>query len=153
MSSHTPHFKPFSPELYNLHDRRGKNRVATYLRKWNRYEVIEGEKYDVDLICYIRGNLVAYVEVEERNWGGRCPWDSIHVPYRKSKFTKPDAPTYLFAIDSNGEWGYYCEMTTILASPLIEVPNRYLYSREKFYDVPIDCFNEIKLGESLVRRK
>ena len=146
MRSDTPHFKPFDQSLHDAHDEIGKQRVSRWLTIWDHCQVFSGDKYGVDLIAYRSGDVYAYVEVEQRNWGGQCPYDTIHVPYRKKKFFDPKVMTFLFALDVDGEWGYFCEYITILASPVKEVKNKYVAEKEYFYDVPTSAFVEFEVN-------
>lgn len=146
MRSVTPQHKPFDQSLHDLHDDAGKRRVSRWLTIWDRCEVSYGEQYGVDLIAHRDGKLYAYIEVEQRNWGGRCSFDTIHVAYRKKKFFDPKVMTFLFAIDIEGDWGYFCEFVTILASPLKKSPNKYMKDDEYFYDVPTKAFVEFEVN-------
>jgi len=138
--------KPFNQELYDIHDKATKEKVARWIGWWDGCEVREGTQYGVDLECYRGAELYSLVEVESREFGGRCPYETIHVPYRKSKFYRSAIPTYLFAVDFEGNWGYFATMLSIVLSPLKEVKNKYMSEKEYFYDVPIDKFYEIEIN-------
>lgn len=146
MRSDTPHFKPFDKNLYDIHDKETKDKVARWIRWWDGCEVKEGGQYGIDLECFRNNQLYALVEVESRDFGGRCPYDTIHVPYRKTKFYTSKVPVFLFAVDFDGHFGYFATMLSIVLSPLRKVPNKYVADKEYFYDVPLDCFIEVELN-------
>jgi hypothetical protein len=139
-------FKPFDQALYNQHDLIGKRRVAAWLSAWG-FEIESGSQYGVDLEVYKHGELYAEVEVEQRDFGGRCPYQTIHVAGRKRKFFETDRKTVLFAVDMQGRWAYYTTGKRILNSPLIDLPNKYQQG-ERFYDVPIQKWVEIRIDKN-----
>ena len=146
MRSDTPHFKPFDKELYDIHDQATKEKVARWIKWWDGCEVREGSQYGVDLECYRGSELYALVEVESREFGGRCTYSTIHVPFRKSKFYTSSVHSFLFAVDFEGRFGYYCTMLSVVLSPIKKVKNKYMEDNEYFYDVPIDKFYEIEIN-------
>ena len=153
MRSDTPQFKPFDQSLHDIHDHATKEKVARWIRWWDNCEVREGSKYGVDLECYRGSELYSLVEVESRSFGGRCTYDTIHVPYRKVKFYRSDVLTFLFAVDFEGHWGYIAPLLSVVLSPLKEVKNKYMAEREYFYDVPIKKFYEIEINTPPYWRK
>ena len=139
-------FKPFDKTLYELHDLIGKQRVAAWLAAWG-YEIQSGSQYGVDLEVYQHGELICEVEVEQRDFGGRCPYQTIHVAERKRKFFEVGRKTALFAVDMGGKWAYYTSWKKILNSPLIELPNKY-QKGERFYDVALPLWKEIRIDQN-----
>lgn len=139
-------FKPFDRNLYDQHDLIGKQRVAAWLAAWG-FEIQSGTQYGVDLEVYKFGELYAEVEVEQRDFGGRCPYQTIHVAERKRKFFDTDRKTVLFAVDMQGRWAYYTTGKRILNSPLIDLPNKY-QKGERFYDVPMSKWVEIRIDRN-----
>ena len=153
MRSVTPQFKPFDQNLYDIHDKATKEKVSRWITWWDSCEVREGQQFGVDLECYRGSELYALVEVESREFGGRCSYDTIHVPYRKSKFYRSDVPVFLFAVDFGGQWGYFATMLSIVLSPLKTVRNKYVEDNEHFYDVPVSTFIEVDLTQKPYWRK
>ena len=139
-------FKPFDKSLYEQNDLIGKRRVAAWLAAWG-YEVLPGTQYGVDLEVYKQGELICEVEVEQRAFGGRCPYGTIHVAERKRKFFEVDRKTVLFAVDMGGKWAYYTSGKKILGSALIELPNRLAHG-ERFFDVALDKWREIRIDRN-----
>ena len=147
MRSVTPQHKPFDQALHDLYDKPAKDAVSRWLSIWDKCQVFPGDTYGVDLVAYRDGSLYAYIEVEQRSFNGRCRYDTIHVAKRKAKFFDKKHFTFLFAIDVDMQWGYFCEYITILASPLREVKNKYVAEKEYFYDVPTSAFVEFEINE------
>ncbi len=153
-------YKEFSPELYKQFDSSGKNAVYNYMV--NKINPITQKPFDVvireedksfDLYC---NDLDCAIEVGVRNlssWDtyGKFPFDDINVEGRRYfAFTKkrPDgsripcmmwyvSPKYQYAISM---WG-----NDIIKCHQEENPNKYVSAREKFYKVPIERWNQIKL--------
>jgi len=140
-------FKQFDQSLHDAHDLIGKRRVAHWIASWGM-EVVPGTKYGIDLLVYRNGDLYAQVEVEQRDFGGRCPYETIHVAIRKHKFFQSEIKTLLFAVDMAGQWAYYTDAKRILNSPVKEIQNKFVRQQELFYDVAIDQFTEIRIDQN-----
>jgi hypothetical protein len=136
--------KPFDPVLYAEHDLVGKQRVARFMFNAG-YDVREGSQYGIDLLLYKDDELVCGVEVEQRDFGGRCRYESIHVAQRKQKFFAGEqCHNLLFAVDMGGLYAYYTNGYRITKSPLVQLDNK-LCAGEFFFDVPIDLWKEVQL--------
>ena len=136
--------KPFDAELYAEHDLQGKQRVARFMFQAG-YDVREGSQYGIDLLLFKGDDFVCGVEVEQRDFGGRCRFPSIHVAQRKQKFFAGErCHNLLFAVDMGGAFAYYTNGYRITKSPLVQLDNK-LCKGEYFYDVPIDDWKEVQL--------
>lgn len=134
--------KPFSPQLYEENDARGRVAVKRWLK--NRgCRVEDFFPFDVDLIVKRGDKWVCFVEVEVRGWN-QCDYDTIHVAKRKQKLLDNGMPTYLFVCGNSLETGYFCDSRAVLASPIVTIDNK-LMQGELFYDVPLDQFTQISL--------
>jgi hypothetical protein len=128
--------KPFSEDLFRDNDGKGKKAVSLYLINLG-YDVIEGDKYGVDLICLRNEEMVGYAEVEVRhNWVNHFSYSSLHIPYRKKKFFQLELPTILFATNKTASMAFMVHDYDILISPIKNIPNKYL-DHELFFDVPL----------------
>lgn len=136
--------KPFDSDLYTENDSKGKYAVSEYLRKLG-YEVKEGDKYGVDLLCYKDNELAGYVEVEVRhNWQTSFNFSTLHIPYRKHKFFNQNKTTLLFATNKNATQALWVRDTDILISPVENKPNKYMES-EMFFVVPLSYCTKVYL--------
>ena len=133
--------KPFNAGNHAANDAAGKDVVLNYLRAHGVTAIENPDKYGVDI-------MAPRYEVERRtihseNW----PYDTVHVPERKTKFLTKDI-YYVVVIHhivsseysvKPSEWDtlMVCDSPTILKCGLIEVPNNSMPEGEHFYDVPI----------------
>ena len=94
------------------------------------------DKYGVDLIAEKEGKRV-YVEVEvKRVWhGAEFTYDTLHVPYRKTKFL--DKPTKFMIFNASRTHAAVIGRAAVRKAPVIEVPNRTIGRGEKFYNIPV----------------
>lgn len=137
--------KPFDKILFAEHDAIGKQRVARYLFMQG-FEVKEGTQYGIDLHVWHNDKPLCGVEVEQRDFGGRCTYETIHVAERKRKFFETAPQNVLFALDMGGKWAYYISGYQILKSPMVKMDTK-LTKGESFFDVPIENWREIVLEQ------
>lgn len=143
--------KRFDRALYEANDKLAKEAVVEAIDK-RKYVVEENEKKrGVDLLIYNKGEHVAYIEAEiKRVWKGKeFPYESVQIPQRKAKFTELDKPTFFVMFNADQTQYLVIKDTDLLKSPLKEVPNKYVYSGEYFFQVPIDKVHFNKLNCAL----
>jgi len=144
-------FKPFSQEMHDKCDIPTRNKVKEYLKNvWCVDAIANPDKYGVDLVCFKNFEWHCFVEVEQRIWREglhQCPYNTIHVAYRKKKLFNNDLPTYLFAVNYLHELAYWINADEIMSSPLIEVKNKAVANDEYFYDVPTSKWRCINLND------
>lgn len=139
--------KRFDPVLYEENDRIAKEFVKNAL-KGSEYQVIDNpKKRGVDLLLYKDSQHIANIECEiKRVWkNAEFPYDSIQIPDRKTKYTELEKPT-IFVMLNNDQTSYLAlSQQTLLASPKKEVPNKYVYKGEMFFQVPLNSvhFNNL----------
>ena len=135
--------KPFEQDLHDKYDAPAKEAVANYLVKLG-YEVLPNpDKYGVDLLVMKGEKEIGVIEVEVRQWSPTCPFSTIHVPERKTKFFNGNS--LFFALTKNMENAYWIESKEILKHPLKEVRNVKVTAGELFFDVPTTEFNFVIL--------
>jgi len=135
--------KTFEQDLHDKYDAPAKEAVANYLTKLG-YEVLPNpDKYGVDLLVNHNGIGIGVIEVEVRQWSPMCPFPTIHVPERKTKFFNGNS--LFFALTKDMQHAYWIESKDILRYPLKEVRNVKVTSGELFYDVPTNEFNFVDL--------
>lgn len=142
--------KRFDRDLYEKYDTLAKEGVEKLIDK-RIYKVVENpKKRGVDLQIYRRKDdkLMFNVETEvKRVWKERqFQYDSVQFPERKAKFAKLEVPTLFVMFNEKLSSYLVVKDKDLLKSPCVEVPNRYCYKGEYFYQVPIKKvkFNEIK---------
>lgn len=132
--------KRFDPSLYAENDNIAKEFVKNTL-KGSEYQVIENpKKRGVDLLLYKDSQHVANLECEiKRVWKTEnFPYESVQIPDRKTKYTELEKPT-IFVMLNNDQSAYLAiPQKVLLESPKKEVPNKYVYKGEMFYQVPVN---------------
>lgn len=138
--------KPFDQKLSDENDQRSRDAVKAYMQSAWGVKGYDFLMYEVDLIIKRNHSWVAFVEVEVRYWTSElCPYPTIHVAKRKEKLLHQKLPVVFFAVTRSLRYAYWCKATDVLASPVIEIKNKYVASNEYFYDVPINKFKLINL--------
>ena len=135
--------KPFEQDLHDKYDAPAKEAVANYLERMGFKVVPNPDKYGVDLLVMKGEKEIGVIEVEVRQWSPTCPFSTIHVPERKTKFFNGNS--LFFALTKNMENAYWIESKEILKHPLKEVRNVKVTAGELFFDVPTTEFNFVNL--------
>jgi hypothetical protein len=143
--------KKFNQELHDACDPLTREAVSKWLTmKWGVVAEANPDKYAVDLVIKRDGKLVAYAEVEVRNWlqeSTHCPYDTIHVAERKQKLLNNQLPTLFFVVTRDFKNAYWTKAEEILKSPMLEVKNTAVAEGERFYDVPKSVWKYVDLME------
>jgi hypothetical protein len=138
--------KPFEQELHDLYDAPAKLAVGRYIERTCNIEVYGNpDKYGIDLLFVRNEKIIGMAEVEVRQWSPNCPYATIHVPERKTKFFKDR--TLFFALTKDMQHAYWIETNKIIDYPIREISNYKIPRGEMFYDVPTSEFGFINLGE------
>ena len=139
-----PMRKPFEQELHDKYDAIAKSAVGQYIEKTCGLRVEPNEdQYGVDLLLLRNDKLIGYAEVEVRQWSPNCPYATIHVPERKTKFFGDRV--LFFALTKDIKSAYWIETNKISEHPLREISNYKVASGEMFYDVPTELFGFVEL--------
>ena len=134
--------KPFNVGNHAANDAAGKDVVLSFLRDHGVKAIENPDKYGVDI-------MAPRYEVERRTvHSGNWPYDTVHVPERKTKFLTKDI-YYVVVVHHVIEfprvktWDtlMVCDSPTIMKCSLIEVPNNSMPEEEYFYDVPINFWS------------
>lgn len=133
--------KQFDQQLHDTYDVEGREIVKHYIHvTYPHLKAVDNpDQYAVDLCIYREDTLAGYAEVEVRtNWKSEAfPFRTLHVPERKTKLLNNTLPTLFFSINEHMTHMFYCKAQTVLDSPLVNVPNKYVSNNEHFYDVPV----------------
>jgi len=139
--------KRFDPALYAENDEIARTFVKNILKGSGFQAMDNPKKRGVDLLIYKDSVHIANIECEiKRVWKTtEFPYESIQIPERKEKYTGLDKPTIFVML--NGDQTQYLAIKdkTLLASPKKEVPNKYVYQGEFFFQVSKDqvTFNDL----------
>jgi hypothetical protein len=136
-------FKRFDKSLYNANDP-AKLLAIEYFNKIGKPTVVNPDKYGIDLI--VNNEFFCEVEVKHSWKGVDFKYDTLQIPFRKSKFGESTTlPTMFMVMNTNRTHAFLVEGKDVLASPIKEVPNKYMYKGEYFYQIPIDKLTKIAL--------
>lgn len=139
--------KKFSKTLFDQNDHVAKVAGFRHAALYTDAEQIfqPGNKYETDLAYKLPDGRVQLLECEvKRTWkGGRFPFPSIQVLYRKEKYFAMGAQLLLLA--ANMLDYLVIEADDIMQSGLVVVPNKYVPEGEYFFDVPVEAAQFYKL--------
>ena len=140
--------KPFCQKLCNQYDEPARNFVKNFYNDLGIKAIDNHDKYGVDLIL-LRDNIkVGYAEVEVCvAWNAPMyPFKTYHVPVRKAKFFNLDMPTEFWAVSNTLSRALHIDGNVILESPQVIVPNKYVLSNERFYEIELNLMQRYNKG-------
>lgn len=134
--------KKFDESLYKEHDTPACNRILHHLiEDMGLYAVRNEDKYGPDIVVYSGFKKSCYVEVEiKKVWRADqdvFPWSEVNLPERKGKFLKLGLPIEFYILRSDMQRAIVLPDYVVEPSPIVEVPNKYIESGEKFYKVDV----------------
>ena len=133
--------KRFDRDLWLENDKKARNACE---KIFNQFENLTVKPHKsptkVDLELFLDGEHIANVETEiKRVWKAETfQYESVQFPERKRKFCELEKPT-LFIM-----WNFNCSSylvvtgSDLIDSPSVEVPNKYVYKGEYFFQVPVN---------------
>lgn len=140
-------YKRFDKALYEENDKKCRTKVKELLLKSNFAGVDNVKVRGVDILLYKNGQHVGYIEVERKAvWKGPdFQYANVQFPERKAKYAKLDKPTVFVMFNEDMTKFLAVKDTDLLSSPCVEVPNKYMYKGENFFQVPLTSvkFNDI----------
>jgi hypothetical protein len=140
--------KPFSQKLCDKYDEPARNFVKKFYNDLGIKAIDNHDKYGVDLIL-LRDNIkIGYAEVEVCvAWNAPMyPFKTYHVPIRKAKFFNLDMPTEFWAVSNTLSRALHIDGNVILESPQVIVPNKYVLSNERFYEIELNLMQRYNKG-------
>jgi hypothetical protein len=106
------------------------------------------DRYGADLI--VDGKFYCEVEIKKVWHGETFQYDTLQIPHRKAKYTKLDMPCKFIVFNSTQSHGILVDGDVLSASDVKEVPNKYAYKGEMFFQVPIKNTTLISLEHEAV---
>lgn len=132
--------KRFSKSLHSENDTPAR---AAAMRYWKAlgYNVYENANNHIPDLTIETENARFYSEVEvKRIWKGEAfQYDTLQIPERKRKYTGLDLPGTFMVFNNEQTHVFLCESSTLIASPIVEVPNKFVPEGELFFQVPVNC--------------
>ena len=138
--------KVFSKSLFDETDTSARAAAKLYWQSLGYTVEDHPDRYAVDLIVDT-GTETFYCEVEiKKVWSGTTfKYDTLQIPERKSKFAKLDKPAYFMVFNNEVTHAFLCPSSILLSSPVVEVPNKYVYKGEMFFQVPINLISIVEI--------
>lgn len=131
--------KRFDRELFDKYDKAAREATTSVL-KAKGYDVVEHpDRYAQDLIAYMPlDDFEFHVECEvKRVWKeAQFPYDSVQLPQRKQKFFDGKTRFFIWNEPLTHAATFWCNDIKHLEP--VEVPNKYMFRDEYFYQIPLD---------------
>ena len=131
--------KRFSKELFDENDQLAKSAAIKHFTKEGFTVQVNPDRYAADLMLFKNGKFVQFVECEvKRVWkDDEFPYANVQFPKRKEKYVKEDPITF-FMINNKGSRALLVKGVDMICSILKEVPNKYVFKGEEFFQVSLD---------------
>ena len=134
--------KRFDKTLYNANDD-AKYLAIEWFKNNGKTAVVNPKKYGIDLI--VDDNFYCEVEVKHSWKGENFKFETLQIPARKQKFAELDKQAIFMVMNSERTYAFLVEDKDVLNSPLVEVPNKYKFKGEYFFQIPKEKLTLIKL--------
>jgi len=128
--------KYFDKTQYALHDAHAKEVARQFWIKLG-YDCIENpDEYGVDLLVEGKGRKFGCeVEVKTGWHGPEFSYPTLHIPFRKKKFTK--GRVTFFVLNNARSHAAVVGRNDVVKSPIVKVPNKMVPTGDLFYDVAV----------------
>jgi len=140
--------KRFDPALFAETDAKARACGKQYWTSLGHTVEDNPDRYGADLI--VDGKFYCEVEIKKVWSGDTFQYDTLQIPHRKAKYTKLDMPCKFIVFNSTQSHGILVDGETLASSPVKEVPNKYSYKDEMFFQVPIKNTTLISLENETV---
>lgn len=136
--------KRFDRDLFEQYDELAKEKTTEYLNKQGFTVEPHPDRYAQDLVASSPVNTWC-VECEVKLvWDGvEFPYPNVQLPARKKKFFVPDTQFFIWNKALTHAMTFWS--TDVSTLDPVEVPNRYVYSGEYFYQIPMDMVVKVEL--------
>lgn len=136
--------KRFDRKLYEECDQKARDCTTQYLTLHGFTVEPHPDRYAQDLIATKEGYSYL-VECEMKLvWQGIVfPYPTVQLPERKKKFFEP--ATQFFIWNALGTHAVTFWSHCIKDLEPVEVPNKYVYSGEMFYQIPLELTEQVSL--------
>lgn len=138
--------KRFDRDLFQKYDQLARDVTTKYLQSIG-YEVTEHpDRYAQDLIAYgTDKDFCVECEVKLVWEVSEFPYPNVQLPERKKKFFS--VPTQFFIWNKPLEHAMTFWSHDVATLEPVEVPNKYVYAGEYFYQVPMEMIQKVKACE------
>ena len=136
--------KYFDRDQFARHDAHAKE-VARQFWINLGYDCIENrDKYGVDLLVEDKGRKFgSEVEVKTRWHGPEFDFPTLHIPFRKKKFTKEKV--IVFVLNNARSHAAVVGRNDVVKSPVVKVKNKMVPMGDYFFEIPLSDVQFINL--------
>jgi len=136
--------KRFSKEDFERYDNAARQMTQKHLELTGHTVEPHPDRYAQDLIATKDGASI-YVECEVKVvWSGSTfPYETVQLPQRKQKFFAQPTLFYIWNKQLDCAVTFLSEDIKDLTP--VEVPNKYVYKGEYFFQIPLDLTNKVKV--------
>ena len=136
--------KYFDRDQFARHDGHAKE-VARQFWINLGYDCIENrDEYGVDLLVEDKvRKFGSEVEVKTRWHGPEFNFPTLHIPFRKKKFTEEKVT--FFVLNNARSHAAVVGRNDVVTSPVVTVPNKFVPAGDLFYDVNVQDAKIINL--------
>ena len=131
--------KRFSRDLFAENDTLARAAGKRYWQSKGCTVENNPNRYGPDLIVSTHYEK-HYCEVEiKRVWSGKdFQYPTLQIPARKQKNLLLDLPCTFIVFNNEQTHGLLCSHFQLIRATVVEVPNKYVHSGEKFFQIPIE---------------
>lgn len=130
--------KRFCKDLYAENDNLARAAGKRYWQSLGCTVEDNPNKYGPDLIVTTDyGKHYCEVEIKKVWKGKEFQYPTLQIPARKQKNLLFDMPCTFIVFNDEQTHGLLCTHMQLLNAPIVEVPNKYVYSGEKFFQIPV----------------
>ena len=139
--------KRFSRDLFAENDTLARAAGKRYWESAGNARVEDNpDRYGPDLIVHTPlGSFFCEVEIKKIWKGKEFQYDTLQIAGRKGKYLDSALPVSYIVFNDDQSYGYLCPGAVLALSPLVEVPNKYNWSGEMFYQIPVDQLQLIEV--------
>ena len=138
--------KKFDYELFKQNDKLAREVGKAYWKSKGKTAIDNPDRYGPDLV--VDGEFYCEMEIK-RAWKGKdFKYKTCQIPHRKAKYLDKDKysmQTHFLILNNEQEYAFFIKGEDVEASPVVEVPNRYVPSGEMFFQVPLNKLKLVKL--------
>lgn len=136
--------KRFDKELYRIYDELAKDATRLYNQKLGKTVSDNTNRYKQDLVC---DDHLLECEVKIVWDSDEFPYDTVQLPQRKAKFFDALTQFYIWNKSLTRAATFWSEDIKDLEP--VEVPNKYVYSGEYFFQIPLSLVTFVELEHDL----
>ena len=140
--------KKFDYELFKQNDKLARDVGKAYWKSKGKTAIDNPDRYGPDLV--VDGEFYCEMEIK-RAWKGKeFKYRTCQIPHRKAKYLdkdKYDKPTHFFIINNEQKYAFYIKGEDVAASPVVEVPNKFVPKGEFFFQIPLNKLKLIDLND------